>query len=171
LWFAESLVPGSKLTGVEEQCVLIDGTVRQTPVAKIHVETPYFTGEITAVCMKEPLFDLIVGNVKGVHRDRGCASADFGYRYCRQSRRAASDFNSRSWHTDDNRQEEPDFKFSKSPSRRTTVRSKLQLLPRTVQEPINSFNFPERNTNIFGTGKPRDATQVREACVRRFTEN
>jgi len=54
--------------------VLIDGTVRQTPVAKIHVETPYFTGETTAICMKEPLFDLIIGNLRGVlfwmHRPR-----------------------------------------------------------------------------------------------------
>jgi len=59
------------LTGVEEQSVLIDGTVRQTPVAKIHVETPYFTGVTTAVCMKEPLYDLIIGNVKGVHHAHG----------------------------------------------------------------------------------------------------
>ena len=32
-----SLVPEDKLTGQEERCVLIDGTVRRTPVARIHI--------------------------------------------------------------------------------------------------------------------------------------
>jgi len=58
-----SLVPEDKLTGQEERCVLIDGTVRHTPVAQIYLETPYFTGITNAVCMNNPLFDVIVGNV------------------------------------------------------------------------------------------------------------
>ena len=47
-------------------CVLIDGTVRQTPVAEIDIETPFLTGRVTAVCMRNPLYDLIIGNVNGV---------------------------------------------------------------------------------------------------------
>ena len=39
-----SLVPDDKLTGREELCVLIDGTIRRTPVAEIYVDTPYYTG-------------------------------------------------------------------------------------------------------------------------------
>ena len=42
-----------------------DGTVRYTPVAQIYVETPFFTGITTAVCMKNPLYDLVIGNVPG----------------------------------------------------------------------------------------------------------
>jgi len=38
-----ALVPDDKLTGREERCILIDGTVRYTPEAKIYVETPYFS--------------------------------------------------------------------------------------------------------------------------------
>ena len=38
-----SVVPDNKLTGLEERCVLIDGTIRRTPVAEIHIETPYYT--------------------------------------------------------------------------------------------------------------------------------
>jgi len=38
-----SLVPGDKLTGQEELCILIDGTVRRTAAAEIQVETPYFS--------------------------------------------------------------------------------------------------------------------------------
>ena len=34
-----SLVPDHKLTGKEERCILIDGTIRRTPVAEIHVDT------------------------------------------------------------------------------------------------------------------------------------
>jgi len=60
-----SLVPEDKLTGQEERCVLIDGTVRRTPVARIHISTPYYTGMTKAVCMNNPLFDVIVGNIPG----------------------------------------------------------------------------------------------------------
>jgi len=63
------LVSDRKLTGLEERCVLIDGTIRRTPVAEIHIETPYYTGMTTAVCMKSPIYDLIVGNIQRVHDD------------------------------------------------------------------------------------------------------
>ena len=60
-----SLVPNNKLTGQEALCSLIDGTIRRTPVAKIFVQTPYYTGLTTAVCMLNPIYDLIVGNIRG----------------------------------------------------------------------------------------------------------
>ena len=60
------LISEGKLTGQEEKCILIDGTVRRTPVAKIYIDTPYFTGTTTAVCMNNPLYDVIDGNVPGV---------------------------------------------------------------------------------------------------------
>ena len=60
-----SLVPEDKLTGQEERCILIDGTVRRTLVARIHISTPFYTGMTKAVCMNNPLFDVIVGNVPG----------------------------------------------------------------------------------------------------------
>ena len=60
-----SLIPDNKLTGQEAFCSLIDGTIRRTPVAKIFVDTPYYTGPTTAVCMLNPIYDLIVGNIRG----------------------------------------------------------------------------------------------------------
>jgi len=60
-----SLVPDNKMTGQEALCSLIDRTIRRTPVAKIFVDTPYYRGPTTAVCMTNPLYDLIAGNVKG----------------------------------------------------------------------------------------------------------
>jgi len=53
------------LTGRQERCIVIDGTVRYTPVAEIYVETPFFSGITTAICMKNPLYDLVIGNVPG----------------------------------------------------------------------------------------------------------
>ena len=61
-----SLVPDNQLTGQEEQCILIDGTVRYIPGAKIHIQTPFFSGLTTAICMDNPMFDLVIGNVPGV---------------------------------------------------------------------------------------------------------
>jgi len=60
-----SLMPEDKLTGQEERCVVIDGTVRRTPVAQIHISTPYYTEMTKAVCTNNPLFDVIVGNIPG----------------------------------------------------------------------------------------------------------
>jgi len=60
------LVSDDKLTGQEEQCILIDGTVRYTPEAKIYIQTPFFSGLTTAICIENPMFDLVIGNVPGV---------------------------------------------------------------------------------------------------------
>ena len=58
------LVDEQQMTGGTETCILIDGTVRRTPVAEIEIETPYYTGKVKAVCMDNPLYDVIIGNVK-----------------------------------------------------------------------------------------------------------
>lgn len=58
-----SLVPDNCLTGETVLCGLIDGTLRQNPVAKISVESPYLKGEVNAICMLNPMYDLIVGNI------------------------------------------------------------------------------------------------------------
>ena len=45
--------------------ILIDGTIRRTPVAEIFIETPFYSGPTTAVCMKNPIYDVIIGNIRG----------------------------------------------------------------------------------------------------------
>ena len=57
------LVDESQLTGAQQTCVLIDGTIRRVPLAKIHIETDYYSGEVDAVCMRNPIYDLILGNI------------------------------------------------------------------------------------------------------------
>ena len=60
-----SLVDEDQLTGSNETCVLIDGTIRRVPVAEVTLNTPFFKGTIKAVCMRNPLYDVIIGNVPG----------------------------------------------------------------------------------------------------------
>jgi len=43
----------------------MDGTVRYTPGAQIYVQTPFFSGLTTAICMENPIYDLVIGNVPG----------------------------------------------------------------------------------------------------------
>ena len=52
----EDLVLDCQMTG-------IDGTVKDAPVARIWVSSPYYTGNVNALCMSEPVFDLILGNI------------------------------------------------------------------------------------------------------------
>ena len=49
--------------------MLIDGTVRRVPVAEIEIDTPYYNGQVKAVCMRNLLYDVIIGNVPGVKEE------------------------------------------------------------------------------------------------------
>ena len=50
--------------------MVIDGTVRKTPVAEVEVNTPYYQGKVRAVRMRNPLYDVIIGNISGVKKVR-----------------------------------------------------------------------------------------------------
>jgi len=60
------LVAESQLTGKSTLCILIDGTARRAPLAKVEVDTPYYKGLVEALCLKKPIYDLILGNIPGV---------------------------------------------------------------------------------------------------------
>jgi len=60
------LVDDEQMTGGTETYILIDGTVRRTPVAEIEIETPYYTLKVKAVRMDKSLYYVIIGNVPGV---------------------------------------------------------------------------------------------------------
>ena len=59
------LVSDSEFTGKEAYVRAFDGTVRKYPMVKVDVDTPYFVGNVEAVCVPEPVYDLIIGNVSG----------------------------------------------------------------------------------------------------------
>ena len=58
-----SLVDKSQFSGVNQAVMLIDGTVRNFPVAKVYVDSPFYVGEIEAMCMPNSLCDVVIGNI------------------------------------------------------------------------------------------------------------
>ncbi|XP_077531344.1 uncharacterized protein LOC144143472 [Haemaphysalis longicornis] len=62
----KDLVRDEDLTGETSPVYLADGTIRNLPEAQIEVQTPYYSGRVNALCMKTPLYDLILGNINGV---------------------------------------------------------------------------------------------------------
>ncbi|KAG0433606.1 hypothetical protein HPB47_019789 [Ixodes persulcatus] len=61
-----SLVPEDSLTGKSSLAFLVDGTVRVLLEADVHVLTPFYSGNVSAKCMKHPLYDAIFGNIPNV---------------------------------------------------------------------------------------------------------
>ena len=61
-----SLVPDEQLTGEEKSCVLVDGTIRIAPVAQVKLDTPCYVGWAYALCMTDPIYDVILGNIDNV---------------------------------------------------------------------------------------------------------
>ena len=155
-----SLVPDEKLTGQEKRCVLIDGTIPRTPDAKIDSETPCFTGTVLAVCMDDPICDLVVGNNQGVMDPLHKPGKGFFYRRGQRTSRKDRPRRNR------NNKRQPDLNRRKpSPgSELVTLQPKLKLLPRTVKDPVNAVVHTERNASIFGTGKPRGSSLVISDC-------
>ena len=59
------LVSQKELTENEGRMVTVYQTLKKAPVAKIKVDTRYFVGEVDAMRLREPLFDAIIGNIRG----------------------------------------------------------------------------------------------------------
>ena len=53
------------MTGDHSKVTLIDGSVKELPVAKIGIDSPFMSGEIQALCMPECLCELVIGNLPG----------------------------------------------------------------------------------------------------------
>ena len=58
----ESLVENNRYTGRTVKVTLAENTIQQElPIAKIEVESPFFTGRTKAVVMKQPVHELLIG--------------------------------------------------------------------------------------------------------------
>ena len=62
------LVNEGQYTGESQTCVLMDGTVRSVPVATVEVSCPVFSGKVNALCMINPIYDVIIGNISGARK-------------------------------------------------------------------------------------------------------
>jgi len=56
------------MTGNHELCMLINGVVKRFPTAIVKIDMPYHKGRVKALCMENPVQELIVGNVSGAKR-------------------------------------------------------------------------------------------------------
>ena len=59
------LVKEEEITNRTGYMLTVDRTVRRAPVGMVNIDTPYYTGRVEALCLQDPLFDLIVGNIEG----------------------------------------------------------------------------------------------------------
>ena len=59
------LVSQKGLTQNEGYMMTVYRTPKKVRMARNEVDTPYFVGKVDALCLREPLFDLIIGNIQG----------------------------------------------------------------------------------------------------------
>ena len=62
---SKDLVPESAYTGRSQTMVMIDYSSRVVPEVKVSIDTPYYKGEVLALCVEKPLVGLIIGNIPG----------------------------------------------------------------------------------------------------------
>ena len=62
----KDLVTSKQFTGQKRAYISVDKTVRSVPIAEIYIDTPFYTGTVKALCLEDPVCDLIIGNVKSV---------------------------------------------------------------------------------------------------------
>ena len=70
------LVKPEQMTDKVNSVVLIDGTVRQFPVARVRVDSPYLSSEVEALCMPNSLSEVVIGNIEGA-REPGNPNLDW----------------------------------------------------------------------------------------------
>ncbi|KAH9375044.1 hypothetical protein HPB48_023006 [Haemaphysalis longicornis] len=64
------LVLDGRLTGKTSTMILVNGSVNTLQEAVIHIYMPYFNWEITAACMKKPIYGLVLSNILRVRAPR-----------------------------------------------------------------------------------------------------
>ena len=62
---SKDLVPESAYTGRSQTMVMVDYSSRVVPEVKVSIDTPYYKGEVLALCVEKPLVGLIIGNNPG----------------------------------------------------------------------------------------------------------
>ena len=62
---SKDLLPESAYTGRSQTMVMVDYSSRVVPEVKESIDTPYYKGEVLALCVEKPLVGLIRGNIPG----------------------------------------------------------------------------------------------------------
>ena len=59
------LVKKDDFTGSMDYVTTIYRTLKEASIAELKVDTPYYTGVTQAICLRDPLFDVVIGNISG----------------------------------------------------------------------------------------------------------
>ena len=62
---SKDLVLERAYTGRSQTMVMVDYSSRVVPEVKVSIDTPYYKGEVLALCVEKPLVGLIIGNIPG----------------------------------------------------------------------------------------------------------
>ena len=62
---SKDLVPESAYTGRSQTMVMVDYSSRVVPEVNVSIDTPYYKGEVLALCVENSLVGLIIGNIPG----------------------------------------------------------------------------------------------------------
>ena len=49
--------------------MMVNSRLEEFPVAWIQVDTPVFSGYMQALCLPNPIYDLVIGNIPGAHTE------------------------------------------------------------------------------------------------------
>ena len=60
----QKLVEPNQFTDHIQTCKLINGDIIKVSIVKITIDTPYLTKSVEAMCMKNSIYDLVVGNAE-----------------------------------------------------------------------------------------------------------
>ena len=129
----QSKIDQSNLTGSFETCILADGSSIQVPVAVISIDTPYLSGTFKALCMKSPVYDVILGNVHHV-RDPGSPDPEWkpspvsrvNQKVCDSVRNTNTKDSSRDTKSDDSCMNDPVNLVSTNVERRFNIHDSLR---------------------------------------------
>ena len=61
----QELVKPEQYTEQVQTCMLINGDIIRVPIVRVYIDTPYLTKKVDSMCMKNPIYDVVVGNVDG----------------------------------------------------------------------------------------------------------
>ena len=61
------LIYSSQYTGRNQRMMSITSRLEEFPVAWIQIDTPVFAGYVQTLCLPNPMCDLVIGNIPGMH--------------------------------------------------------------------------------------------------------
>ena len=59
----KKIVNKEQYLGRDSFMMMIDKSIKKVPIARIVIDTPYYSGEVEALCLSDVIYDLVIGNI------------------------------------------------------------------------------------------------------------